>query len=52
LASGRRQLWKRLPSISRAGGPSFGVVVTPDLKYYAYTLPRYASDLYLVQNLR
>jgi WD40-like Beta Propeller Repeat len=50
LASGRRQLWKRLPTNARTG--SWGLVVTPDLKYYAYSSPRFASDLYIVENLR
>jgi hypothetical protein len=50
LASGQRQAWKRLYfSVQRKGK---SVVVTPDLKYYAYYSPRYSSDLYLVENLR
>jgi Tol biopolymer transport system component/predicted Ser/Thr protein kinase len=49
LASGRRQLWKRLSlSVQRKGKI---IAVTPDLKYYAYYSPRYSSDLYLVENL-
>lgn len=50
LASGRRQIWNRLPSPNLPNGK--GVVVTPDLKYYAYEAPRYSSSLYLVENLR
>ena len=49
LASGQRKAWKRLYfSVQRKGK---AIVVTPDLKYYAYYSPRYSSDLYLVQNL-
>ena len=49
LASGRRQLWKRLDTESRADQL---FVATPDLKYYAYPFPRYSSVLYTVENLR
>ncbi|MGA8439821.1 MAG: protein kinase [Candidatus Sulfotelmatobacter sp.] len=49
LASGHRQLWKRLDSESRADQL---FVATPDLKYYAYPFPRYSSVLYTVENLR
>jgi hypothetical protein len=49
LASGRRQPWKRLSFIIQRKGRA--IAVTPDLKYYAYYLPRYSSDLYLVENL-
>jgi eukaryotic-like serine/threonine-protein kinase len=50
LATGRRIHWKRFPSESRLNELMF--VTTPDLKYYAYSSPRYASDLYIVENLR
>ena len=50
LASGHRQLWKHLPS--RTYGSGGVVAVTPDLKYYAYGVPHYSTDLYLVENLR
>ena len=50
LATGRRKLWKHLPSRSYANRGV--VVVTPDLKYYAYGIPQYSTDLYLVENLR
>jgi eukaryotic-like serine/threonine-protein kinase len=50
IASGRRQIWNRLPSPSLPNGK--GVAITPDLKYYAYEVPRYSSNLYLVENLR
>jgi eukaryotic-like serine/threonine-protein kinase len=49
LASGRRQLWKRFDSETRADQL---FVATPDLKYYAYPFPRYSSVLYTVENLR
>lgn len=50
LATGLRRTWKRLSfSVQRKGK---SIVVTPDLKYYAYYFPRYSSDLYLVENLR
>jgi WD40-like Beta Propeller Repeat len=52
LASGRRQLWKRLATNGRAGSSFLDFAVTPDLKYYAYSSRRFASDLYLVENLR
>jgi hypothetical protein len=49
VASGRRQLWKRIASESRTA-PLFAA--TPDLKYYAYPHPRFSSVLYTVDNLR
>jgi hypothetical protein len=35
----------------QVSGHVFGFEVTPDLKYYTYSSPRYASDLYIVNNL-
>lgn len=49
LASSHRQLWKRLPT--RTYGSGGALAVTPDLKYYAYGVPHYSTDLYLVENL-
>ena len=49
LVTGHRQLWKHLPS--RTIGSSGVVAVTPDLKHYAYGIPHYSTDLYLVENL-
>jgi eukaryotic-like serine/threonine-protein kinase len=49
LANGQRRLWKRLPTPNLPTRK--GVAVTPDLKYYAYEVPRYSSSLYLVENL-
>jgi eukaryotic-like serine/threonine-protein kinase len=51
LASGRRELWKRLTTEAR-GTTRALIVVTPDLRYYAYQSPRYSSDLYILDNLR
>ncbi len=48
LADGHRTLWKQLKSEER-NQPR--IVVTPDLKYYAYQAPRYSSVLYIVANL-
>jgi eukaryotic-like serine/threonine-protein kinase len=48
VASGRREPWKQLKSDARDGSQ---IVVTPDLKYYAYETPRYSSVLYIVANL-
>jgi eukaryotic-like serine/threonine-protein kinase len=50
LASGRRKQWKRWSLSAQRNAKT--IVVTPDLKYYAYFSPRYSSDLYLVENLR
>jgi hypothetical protein len=50
LATGHRQPWKRISLPMQRKSKS--IVVTPDLKYYAYFLPRYSSNLYLVENLR
>ena len=49
LVDGHRTPWKRLHTEARNGT---GFVATPDLKYYAYTVPRYESELYIVENLR
>jgi serine/threonine protein kinase len=48
LADGRRTLWKQLKSES---GDASRFVVTPDLKYYAFTVPRYSSVLNIVSGL-
>ena len=55
LASGQRTLWKKLGPEDRAGvsqQPSSGLVVTPDLKYYAYTYGALISQLFVARNLR
>ncbi len=50
LATGRRQPFRQLTTRMVFG--SQNMVVTPDLKYYAYAAPNYLSDLYLVENLK
>jgi eukaryotic-like serine/threonine-protein kinase len=50
LATGRRQAFRQLTTRIVVG--SQNMVVTPDLKYYAYAAPNYLSDLYLVDNLK
>jgi eukaryotic-like serine/threonine-protein kinase len=50
LASGHRELWRRFATEVRGGIAQALIVVTPDLKYYAYQSPRYSSDLYIVDN--
>jgi eukaryotic-like serine/threonine-protein kinase len=50
LATGRRQPFRQLTTRMVVG--SQNMVVTPDLKYYAYAAPNYLSDLYLVENLK
>jgi Tol biopolymer transport system component/predicted Ser/Thr protein kinase len=50
-AGGHREPWKRVPVEVQVSGHVFGFEVTPDLKYYTYSSPRYASDLYIVDNL-
>jgi hypothetical protein len=49
LADGRRTLWKQLKS---EGMDASRLVITPDLKYYAFTVPRYSSVLNIVSGLR
>jgi eukaryotic-like serine/threonine-protein kinase len=49
LTSGRRESWKRLPAVTNSQVRPF--IVTPDLKYYEYSSSRYASDLYIAENL-
>ena len=50
LATGHRQAFRQLTTRMVVG--SQNMVVTPDLKYYAYAAPNYLSDLYLVENLK
>jgi Tol biopolymer transport system component len=49
LADGHRTLWKRFET-DQSDPP--GIIVTPDLKYYAYIAPRVSSVLYVVGNVR
>jgi serine/threonine protein kinase/Tol biopolymer transport system component len=49
LAHGHRTPWRRFETDQWDGSE---IVVTPDLKYYAYQAPRYSSVLYIVENVR
>ncbi|MGB9070069.1 MAG: protein kinase [Candidatus Acidiferrales bacterium] len=49
LSDGRRTLWKQLKSES---ADASRLVITPDLKYYAFSVPRYSSVLNIVSGLR
>jgi eukaryotic-like serine/threonine-protein kinase len=51
LAGGKRTPWKEFQS-QVVQTTSIIAIMTPDLKYYAYTFPRHSSVLYLVENLR
>jgi hypothetical protein len=51
LASGHRESWKSVPIEVQTIGQQFAFNVTPDLKYYTYSSPRYTSDLFIVDNL-
>jgi eukaryotic-like serine/threonine-protein kinase len=48
LADGGRTLWKQLKSES---ADASRIVVTPDLKYYAFSVPGYSSVLHIVGGL-
>jgi serine/threonine protein kinase len=49
LAGGHRTLWKRIETDELDGSE---IVVTPDLRYYAFIAPRFSSVLYVVGNVR
>lgn len=49
LADGHRTLWKQIEAHQWDGS---AIVVTPDLKYYAYQANRESSVLYIVANVR
>jgi len=49
LAGGHRTPWKRIETGELDGST---IVVTPDLRYYAFGAPRYSSVLYIVANVR
>lgn len=51
LANGHRTMWKRFADKARPGLGAL-MVVTPDLKYYAYAASNCSADLYVVSNLR
>ena len=52
LASGRRELFKKIGPSDPAGVAMFQAVFTPDGKYYAYSCGNALSQLYLVEGLR
>jgi serine/threonine protein kinase len=53
LSTGRRELWRDITPSDPAGiFGNLSVVITPDGKAYAYSLPRLMSDLYLVEGLK
>lgn len=52
LASGRRELFKKIGPPDPAGVSMYNVVFTPDGKYYAYAYINLLSELYLVEGLR
>jgi serine/threonine protein kinase len=53
LASGRRELWRQLIPPDPSGIRRIGtVLISRDLRAYAYTYQRFLSDLYLVDGLR
>lgn len=52
LASGRRELFKKIGPSDPAGVALYQAVFTPDGKYYAYTCGNALSQLYLVEGLR
>ena len=52
LASGRRELFKKIGPTDHAGVNMYTAVFTPDGKYYAYAYINLLSELYLVEGLR
>jgi hypothetical protein len=52
LASGRRELFKKIGPPDPAGVSVQHLVFTPDGKYYAYAYANVLSELYLVEGLR
>jgi eukaryotic-like serine/threonine-protein kinase len=52
LASGRRELFKKIGPSNPAGVALYQAVFTPDGKYYAYSCGNELSQLYLVEALR
>lgn len=52
LASGRRELFKKIGPPDPAGAALYQAVFTPDGKNYAYTYGNELSQLYLVEGLR
>lgn len=52
LASGRRELFKKIGPTDPAGVALYQAVFTPDGKYYAYSFGNQLSQVYLVGGLR
>jgi hypothetical protein len=52
LASGRRELFKKIGPSDPAGVVLVDAAFTPDGKYYAYSCFNALSQLYLVEGLR
>jgi len=52
LASGRRELFKKIGPSDPAGAMLIDAAFTPDGKYYAYSYFTLLSELYLVEGLR
>jgi serine/threonine protein kinase/Tol biopolymer transport system component len=53
IATGRRELWKTIGPADRAGLTGIhSIVITPDLRSYAYTYPRYLMSLQVADGLR
>jgi hypothetical protein len=52
LASGRRELFKKIGPSDPAGVALLDAAFTPDGKYYAYSCFNALSQLYLVEGLR
>ena len=52
LASGRRELFKKVAPRDPAGVSMYSVVFTPEGKYYAYAHVNLLSELYLLGGLR
>jgi serine/threonine protein kinase/Tol biopolymer transport system component len=51
--TGKRELVREIAPADRAGvGASFGIVVTPDAKAYAYSLTQMLHELHLVEGLQ
>jgi eukaryotic-like serine/threonine-protein kinase len=51
--TGKRELVREVAPADRAGvTPSFGIIVTPDAKAYAYSLTQMLHELHLVEGLK
>ncbi len=50
LSDGQRRFWKSIET--KGSAVELPLVITPDLKYYAFSHPRDTSDLYIVSNVK